>query len=93
MVENSPPREPSGVSGVAGISALEDEGAPGDVALSQPEESDWKGDGRVRLGRSPKLNREGCACNSSSEEEYSNENVREVITRNVGLQSMKIFSV
>ena len=26
---------------------------PGDVGLSQPEESDCKGDGRTRLGRSP----------------------------------------
>ena len=47
---------------------------PGDVGLSQPEESDWKGDGRTRL------NREGWA--SSSEEEYFKENEREdAITR------------
>ena len=92
-MENSPPRELPGVSGVASVSGLEDKGAPGDVGLSQPVEFDWKGDGRVRLERSPKLNREGCACYSSSEEEYSNENVRDAITRIVGLQSMKIFSV
>ena len=78
---------------VPGVAGLEDKAAPGDVGLSQPEESDWKGDERVRLGRSPKLNREGCACNSSSEEEYSKEIVRDAITRIVCLYSMMIFSV
>ena len=72
--ENTPPRELPGDKGVAGVSGLEKRLLPGEVGLSHPEESDWNGDGIWSCGRSSILNRQGGASDSSSEEEYSNEN-------------------
>ena len=72
MYEKAPPRElvgdkgVPGDEGVAGVTGLE---VPGDSGISKSEESDWKGNGIWRLGRSPILKREGYASGSSSDEE------------------------